>query len=211
MAVAITNSNTWATTVGANSSFSFTATGNYVIVAVAKRGSNSTPTVTYGGVAMVGIAAQGNSSQNFIYVFGLLNPLSGSQTVNVTNGGSTTNHGTFACSLSGVNSTPVNTSNSGVTGSLSLTTTVPGCGIFHFANAGDAVVNSNNLAASTNLTNIDNTSGAYIAARGTTFPQVSAGAITTEVTAAGFTIASVSIAIAPYVAATNTGSFFLVM
>ncbi len=209
MAVAITNSNTWATTVGASSSFSFTATGNYVIVAVAKRGTNASPTVTYGGVSMTTIGAQGNSSQNFIYIFGLLNPLSGSQTVNVTNGGTTVDHGTFACSLSGVNSTPIDTSNSGVTGSLSLTTTVPGCGIFHFANAGTAVVNSNNLAASTNLTNIDNTSGAYIAARGTTFPQVSAGAITTEVTAAGFTIASVSFAIAP--APSNTGSFFMLM
>lgn len=211
MAVAIADSNTWVHNATGNSSFTYTAAGNYVIVAVAKRGTNSTPTVTYGGVSMTVIGAQGNSISNFIYIFGLLNPASGSQTVNVTNGGTTTSHGTFACSVSGAKTTStINTSNSGVGGSLSLTTTVDGCGIFHFANAGDASINSNNLTVSTNLTNIDNTSGAYIAARGSTFPQVSAGTITTVVTATGFNIASVSFAIAPATTSTNS-SFFLFM
>lgn len=211
MTLIINNSNTWVTTAGGTSNFSFDVIGDYIIVAVAKRGSNATPTVTCGGVAMVGIAAQGNSGFNFIYVFALRNPPTGVQTVDVVNGGSTTDHGTFACSLSDSNATPVNTSNSGVTGSLSLTTTVPGCAIFHFANAGTAIVNSNNLAASTNLTTIDNTSGAYIAARSTTFPQPSAGSITTEVTAPGFTIASVSIAIAPATTLNQGASFFMVI
>lgn len=208
MDVAIANFNTWVTTAGATSNFTFTSTGNYVLVGVAKRGSNSMPTVTYGGTPMVAVGAQGNSSQNFIYVFGLLNPPAGAQTVSVTNGGTTVSHGTFAVSLSNVNSaTQVNTSNSGVTGSLNTTPTKNKCGILHFANAGTAVINSNNLTASTNLTNLDNTSGAYIAARASTFPQVTAGLLNTVVTASGFTIASVTLAIES--ATTNSTNFFL--
>lgn len=208
MDVAIANSNTWVTTAGATSNFTFTATGNYVLVAVAKRGTNSTPTVNYGGVPMVGVGGQGNSLQNFIYIFGLLNPPAGAQTVSVTNGGTTSSHGTFAVSLSNVNtSTQVNVVGSNVGGSINTTTTKNKCGILHFANAGDVSVNANNLTASTNLTNIDNTSGAYIAARASTFPQVTAGLLNTVVTATGFNIASVTVAVES--AGANSTNFFL--
>jgi len=194
-------------------SFTISGSQRYLVVGILDVSGDSATSCTYGGVAMTQLAKINALTSRYIYVYGLANPTTGTNDIVYTRGSTTSVCGFGATNLSGATQTtsPIDTSatvnGTGGVATVSLTTTVDNCGVIVFG-SGDA-----NFAASTNLTEIaaDAAFDLALLCRSTTFPKTPAGAQTYEMTTSTGNNGIIGVAIAPYVAATNTGSFFLVM
>ena len=191
----------------------FDATGaDYLVVFVADLTGDTTTGVTYNGTSMTQITKvtrSPNEGSLHLYAYGLLNPATGTNNIVVSRSGTTATIDLTAYALSGANTTtPVNTSGTangagsgGTSLSVSLTTTVDGCGIL-----GWWVMDNGSITAGSNLT-LDATGGAgnrpaFGSFRATTFPQVSAGSFTgTANGGVGSNRGGILVAIAPAAAA----------
>lgn len=189
MAVAIDNAGAGTNNSGSTTlSFSHTASGSerYAAVPFSIQNGDTATGVTYGGVSMTQVIAgvsygPTNPNTEYAYIYGLVAPATGSQTVTITRSSSTNGIFASATSLTGVNqTTPINatgskvgdTATSNADNTVDVVSTVDGCGLLAlFSN------NANTNVAQTGSTSITDYGGNAVF-RSTTFPQTTAGSFT---------------------------------
>lgn len=194
-------------------SFTIGGSERYLIVGILDVSGDNATSCTYGGVAMTQLAKINALTTRYIYVYGLANPTTGTNDIVYTRGSTTSVCGFGAVNLSGATQTtsPIDASNTanstGTSIGISLTTVADNTAVLVMASGQDP------LAASTNLTEVcaDASFDTALISRSTTFPKTPAGATTYTTSFGSGNNGCIAISIAPYVAATNASSFFLVM
>lgn len=207
---AITNSSTGATSF----SYSHTCTGSNLalIVNITDEAGGTLTGVTYNGVSMTPLVSQiGFGTQSAaIYLYGMLNPPTGTHTVAMTRSGTAGQILSGSASYTGVKQTGLpdatakNTA-SGTNITTTITTMVAGAGIVGCG------LCDNGLTTGTNSNLLSSIGGVYGMTENSTFPVGVAGAYAMSLTGGNGTSndAYILVSLAPFVATVTNSGFFL--